>query len=252
MTKPRKSTIVQPPPVTQKSYDGTPIETRPLQSSAGLFWVNGQYLFKWVEQDREISKFVSPGAVRAAFSHEPVDSDWLSPYVVRTGTSEKGEYEVLFIPPQTWTLNFTNAACFNMPGPSVVTLKLPLPGVLFMGLGGVYAVFALKDMAFDPTGLLYNMPLPNVYNTGRICWGSVTPGRAGPGQVIKAWQIFTDTPFSNHGIDHKAVSNAVDVRNLLAGLRDQPAFPLDQLIPTGNNLSVNNAFDTMVAKHGTD
>ena len=200
--------------LTASPCNGTPLEVRPLNASAGLFWVNDQFLFKWMDGNTETSKFVSPKAVRAAFSREPVDSGWLPPGIVRCGTSARGDYEAMFIPAHIRDLVFVNCAWFLEENRQEknVTIKVYLPSLFFTGLGPEYVLFAAAEETFNPAMKLFHVPLPNVDERGHICWGATQPPRAGNGSIGRAWETFCATPFSSHSVRNKSAIYKDDIR----------------------------------------
>ena len=140
-----------------------------LKEDAALLFLGGQYLFRWKQDGAIHSKFVSPASVRAAFSIEPLDSDWLLPTVRRWGINASGAWAVMFIPPARHEFIFDDI----MKDQPTTTLTLPMPGLVFMATGTQGYIWALKD-DFTPDASLYRAPLPNVYNdTGAICFGSI-------------------------------------------------------------------------------
>ena len=76
---------------------------------------------------------------------------------------------VEYRPPQKTGLYFDN---------SDVPLRVPLPGLILIRCttddqNPQYRVFAVKRRPETLDAPLYHPPLPNVFNTGSICWGSV-------------------------------------------------------------------------------
>ena len=228
--------------VTEEPIGRVPMHSKPIEATAALFWVNNQFLFKWQEDNLEKSKFLSPSTVRAAFNNEPVDSGWLSPCMVRCGAAVRGTFEMLYIPPGRHQFTFTRNEI--MPE---TTYTLPMPGFFITGIGAEYFVFVAKESEFHSDMPLYNVPLPNVYTNGRVCWGAKQPDSAGNGAAYRAWQIFLETPFSNHNVTDKSKSYKSDIRLALMAYKDMEVYPYDDLIT--NQLTPLNVFQ-QAALHG--
>jgi len=200
---------------------------------AALVFTGGQYLFRWREGDAVQSKFVSPTSVRAAFSAEPIDSNWLPPNVRRWGTGPNGDWAVLSIPPMRHSLLFEHITQ-DIP---TMTLDVPLPALVFMRIGLACYVWALKD-EFAPDAQLYHAPLPNVNISGVICLG----GNRLEGRTIsQAWQLFLDSPFTSHQTNGKSRRQPDDVRLLLASLHKKRRYPLRDLVPLQPRTTVDQA-----------
>jgi hypothetical protein len=239
-----------PPIQKQAPRDEMPLELRPLRADAALYWVNGQYLFKWMDGATERSKCIAPASVRSAFSREPVDSGWLPPHTVRCGSAANGDYEVLFFPPQRIPVRFVNGSVFTpltaacapeartsaarAPQASrILTIELPMPALLFIGFGQTYAIYAAAARAFAPDMPLFHAPLPNVSAHGLICFGETQPPPAGQGRASGAWQTFCDSPFTDHGVDGKSRRHADDIRQTLVDVAADclAGYPTDDLVP---------------------
>lgn len=53
------------------------------------------------------------------------------------------------------------------------TLRVPLPGLVFVGQGQRYSIFAVAERPTSTLTALFHAPLPNVNNNGLICAGTV-------------------------------------------------------------------------------
>jgi hypothetical protein len=71
-----------------------------------LLFLPGQLLLHWVEKGVHHYKLVSSNSIKAAFSHESIDSGWLSDGIVRWGIGKSGNWVVTFVPPGRHTLFF--------------------------------------------------------------------------------------------------------------------------------------------------
>lgn len=198
---------------------------------AELIIADDQYLFRHREGEREILKFVSPAAVRAAFSHEPIDSGWLPAGTVRWGLDLAGHWAVHFVPAQIHTLRFSPAPGFADTS-GLIQLRVPLPPLVFMGYATTYHVWALAHQGFNPHLNLHHAPLPNVHPDGLICFGANLPPDAA--RIGQAWQLFLEAPFNGDLASGKSRAQPNDVRVQLRSLADahRPKYPLRDLVPT--------------------
>jgi PRTRC genetic system protein B len=183
------------------------------QIDAELLFVAGQYLLHYQQDGGDHYKFLAPDTVRAAFATLPIDTDWLPPSVQRWGTGPHGPWVVTWHPPARYTLEvlLTDTAA---PTP----LTVPLPGLVWMGSGSTYYLWATAGDHFDPQAPLYRAPLPNVHPDGLICWGSHTPPPTSTAGIQAAWELFCHSSFSAHLIDGKSRAAPGDVRRQLADL----------------------------------
>ncbi len=131
---------------------------------------------------------------------------------------------------------------------SETPLRIPLPGLVLVrrsdgSNGGTrYALFAVKKRPETLEIPLFHPPLPNVYQHGDICWGSVK--RAPKANTIQAnslqsdWTAFLGSPFGNHAVEGKSKSQKRDIRALLTYLDAEGAktYPKSDLIPTKQTL----------------
>jgi PRTRC genetic system protein B len=235
----QKAPLETPAPLLVSSDIIQAVLTDPPRNSAAiraeLLFLDGYYIFHYREKDSpgaDIYKCVSPSALRTAFSHEPVDSSWVQPGIVRFGTGSKGTYLIKFIPAAMHLLN-----CDELG-----TLKIPFPSMVFMGLEKNYWVWALKSKAIDPNAPAFHVPLPNVYNSGQICWGTNEPPTTDFKGIEIAWNLFISSVFTNHLTAGKSKSRPSDIRQQLVNLHqkdNRSSYPISDLMPIGNKKSVD-------------
>ncbi|PSB23344.1 hypothetical protein C7B61_00860 [filamentous cyanobacterium CCP1] len=202
---------------------------------AELLFLDGYYIFH--RQDKnlpvaDIYKCVSPAALQTAFSHEPIDTGWMQPGIVRYGTGSMGTYLIKFIPPATYLLDCDE----------VGTLKTPLPAMIFMGIETKYWVWTIKGKTLDPKAFAFHTPLPNIYNSGQVCWGVNEPPDTSPQTINMAWNLFISSLFTSHLATGKSKSHSDDVRQQLLKLHQQGkrfTYPASNLMPIGNKKSVD-------------
>ncbi len=209
----------------------------PVQSASDnprLEFRDGQFLFAMQNQEGGlVERFVSAAAVREAFAQIPIDSGWLPPEIVRWGNGSHGEWAVAFFPPanavQSRALEISNEG--SGAEFSVERIKVPLPGLVFFGMGTNYHIWAVKTAELRPYHEIYRCPLPNVYQDGAVCWGLVKPTRMTSKSLFDAWELFIASTFNNHLAAGKSKRSRDDVR---VTLRDVAAnelhYPAQDLI----------------------
>jgi hypothetical protein len=207
----------------------------PCDAQAALLFVDGGLMLHYRTPSNGIAvKPLALDAVRAAFSHIPVDSGWLPPEVRRWGLTDRGPFAVAAFPAARYRLKIQLPACKKMQ-----RLDVPLPPVVWCSHARDYAVWALLD-PFGPEARLAHVPLPNVhagFGMGHnICWGANQPLEATPTGSVRAWQMFIRTPFNDHLIDHKSNAHPRDVRLALMAAASAERYPLDDLFPLGITL----------------
>jgi hypothetical protein len=210
-------------------------------------------------------KCLSSQVLRIAFSRETIDSGWFPPGIVKCGFNSAGHsWFVKFIPPtvvhrlvfvdlerildyapphllltglddqgptltgvadQTEILEQSNIPMRPAKTKQLVLENVTLPGLIFAGCGPNYYLWATDEREFKPSSLCYSAPLPNVYDTGRICWGDNQVQNATPQYADTAWSIFINSPFNSHLANSKSRKHSDDVRKQLLALQktDQSA-----------------------------
>jgi PRTRC genetic system protein B len=186
-----------------------------------LLFLPGQLLLHWTEKGAHHYKLVSSHSVKAAFSHEPIDSGWLSSGIVRWGIGKSGNWVVKFVPPALHTLSFEEADF----------LSLPLPGLVFLGYGFQYYIFCIAESSFNPEAEVFTAPLPNVYPDGRICFGSTVPPACTPEEIDRVWKMFITSNFNSHLGSVKSKSYPDNIKTKLSQIatRKLKHYPIKDL-----------------------
>ena len=110
-------------------------------------------------------------------------------------------------------------------------LRVPLPGLMFVGQGTNYSVYALTERPITGNEMLYHAPLPNVHENGLICAGSVQFPLASGATLAQAVQLFFESLF-NHDLSGGKVRKG-ELLPTLRKLKRASVFPSDQLVATG-------------------
>ena len=125
-------------------------------------------------------------------------------------------------------------------------LHVPLPGLVLIRTTTAdrdpdYQVYAVAERPTSYEAELFHAPLPNVYGSGGICWGTVTKVEADrlQGNDLSAdWAQLLATPFGNHSVGGKCQSHRDDVRKLYLELERRKArvYPQKELVPARKTL----------------
>lgn len=160
---------------------------------------------------------VSAAAVANAFNQFGANTGLLPANTLfwqsRSGQSRIGVY----IQPGRHTLNIRT-------GKRLEHWTVPLPGFVFVGTGNRYTILAAPARPARDTEQLYHCPLPNVYEDGHICVGTVPFPVCGMDTITQAVTLFFDSEF-NHDLA------GADTLNLLKSLNGKRGFPNKSLRP---------------------
>jgi len=115
----------------------------------------------------------------------------------------------------------------------VETLTAPLPGLMVVGQGTQYSVFALTERPTTGREMMYQAPLPNVHENGAVCAGNVQFPAASAEMMGQAVALFFESLFN-----HDLSGGRIRTGELLPFLRKLSrskagTFPADQLVATG-------------------
>jgi hypothetical protein len=193
-----------------------------IEYQAALLFLDGHYLFLNRTGTGQTSKFVTASDVAAAFTGSEQDSGWLPAGVVRAGNGPKGKWFVYSTPPQKAEITFEGE---EQP------ITIPLPRLVLLGTGAEYHIWALETKHFDSQAKAYHAPFPNVYTSGKICWGANTPGKADPAKARKSWNLFFSTPFNAHLDGERSKAHPKDVREQLREVAGKREYPVADLVP---------------------
>lgn len=126
-------------------------------------------------------------------------------------------------------------------------LRIPLPPLLMVRtVTGQkqprYQVFAVKRRPTTLNAPLFVAPLPNVYHTGNVCWGSVSLPDITLEETVSlasGWQVLLGTPFGNHSVARKSQAHPADIREhyLALAARGTRVYPRGDLIPANMTLA---------------
>lgn len=130
---------------------------------------------------------------------------------------------------------------------SAAALRLPLPGMVMIRVTAedkapVYGVYAVKRRPETPDTPLFHAPLPNVFGSGAICWGTVqrvTDTALRSARLAEDWTMLLGSSFGDHAVGGKSKRQPQDIRKLLVDLEAQKArrYPTGDLIPVKKTLA---------------
>ncbi|MBI1281311.1 MAG: hypothetical protein GC179_24505 [Anaerolineaceae bacterium] len=130
---------------------------------------------------------------------------------------------------------------------SEAPLRVPLPGMLMIRVTAEdkspqYQVYAVKKRPDQMDTPLFHLPLPNVFTSGSICWGTVPTASETAlkrGSLVEDWAVFLGSRFGDHGCNSKSKSHPQDIRQKLIDLEKRHAriYPKSDLIPAQRTLA---------------
>ncbi len=130
---------------------------------------------------------------------------------------------------------------------SETALRVPLPGLVMIrvtteGKAPQYGVYAVKRRPDSMDIPLFHAPIPNVFGSGAICWGTVqrvTDDALRGASLANDFAMLLGSPFGNHACSGKSRSHPQDIRAKLVALEAQKAkrYPVSDLIPVKKTLA---------------
>lgn len=130
---------------------------------------------------------------------------------------------------------------------SETALRIPLPPLLMIRITSEdrnpnYAVYAVKRKPKSLDVALFQAPLPNVFNSGSICWGTVqrvSDTALSGASLVEDWAMLLGSPFGDHACSGKSKSHRNDIRQKLIELETNGArrYPTSDLIPANKALA---------------
>lgn len=186
------------------------------------FLKSRELMFTWRQDDRVQSKLITHEAAFLAFKEgHQQDTGWLPAGVLRAGSNARGE----------WVVYAARAQMIDILTDKDEKLQVPIPATLFLGWGPRYYLWALPNRRFDRKLPVYKAPFPNIYDNGRICWGSHKVPKASVNNIERIWHTFFGTAFNEHIAAKKSRSCPDNVLDLLRRLSREGAvtFPFREL-----------------------
>ena len=175
------------------------------------------------------SKYVSMHTLAEACTQDVHDTGWIDPRLIRHGRCARGDWAMKFVPPGPYKLLFSGGA----------SLDINLPALIFMGAGTEYYVWASAEQTFKPEAAVYHAPVPNIYESGRICMGANQAPPVCGSNLDEGWSLFLRSSYNSAHCTNRSRRNREDLRKTLAWVaRGQRAarrrpkpYPVDDLMP---------------------
>ncbi|MBD0264587.1 MAG: hypothetical protein ICV78_18235 [Tolypothrix sp. Co-bin9] len=204
-----------------------------------LYFLDGQYIFRYCENGRFHYKLLSSSTVASAFRHESIDSGWIFNNIVRHGISPSGKWWVKFTPATTYNLQIELNS-------DIQNITVPLPSLIFFCINKRYFVWAVKENSFIKEAILYHAPLPNVDDQGEICFGA----NLLTGDLEKDLSLFLQSPFTNHNVDAKSKKHNDDIRKILFTLATSKRrkYPINDLLPCERTVSIDWKINSLLKR----
>jgi len=130
---------------------------------------------------------------------------------------------------------------------SEAPLRVPLPGMLMIRVTAEdkspqYQIYAVKKRPDQIDTPLFHLPLPNVFTSGSICWGTVPSASEAAlkrASLVEDWVVFLGSRFGDHGCNGKSKSHPQDIRQKLIDLeqRHVHVYPKSDLVPAQRTLA---------------
>lgn len=134
---------------------------------------------------------LDPLDVAAALAGLTIGTPLLPPGCLFWQRADGGERLGIYAPPNVWTVHVS-------AGEKRETLAVPMPGLVWIGRGTGYSLFAVKGAEWPgPDTQLWKAPCPNLGDQG-ICRGNVEFPAAGAGTIWPALRLFFESDFNDH------------------------------------------------------
>jgi hypothetical protein len=125
-------------------------------------------------------------------------------------------------------------------------LRTPFPGLVMIRTTiedkrPEYQIYAVKKRPTTLATTLFHAPLPNIYDHGGVCWGTVKnvseAGLKGT-SLAEDWKVLLGSPFGGHAVGGKSKSHPQDVLKLMVELEARKArvYPNNDLLSTRKTL----------------
>jgi PRTRC genetic system protein B len=130
----------------------------------------------------------------------------------------------VYVPPQVWLVTVRDQA---------QAWRVPLPGLVFVGCGYDYSVWAVTERPTATTTPLYMAPCPNVQPEG-VCQGNAPFPRAGPATIWQAVDVFFSSRFNRDLSNQKSKAYPDCILDQWQALYEAEAqtYPLADMVQT--------------------
>ncbi len=217
----------------------------PVDASAVLYFLPGQYLFADLKESSVSLKALSSDQVARAFRKVHTDTGWLGNRVLRYREAPEGNAILSYEPAAMRKI----IVAFADKG--LVEISVPSPPHILLGKGREYCLWAAASSHISANTNLAVAPLPNV-GSGKICFGKNEVPETHPSTLSEVWKLIFDTPFNADHASERCLSEPQDVRDLLWKLAADKAkkFPKSELILSST--TIDDAWETIVEQRRYD
>ena len=211
----------------------------PVDASAALYFLPGQYLFADLKESSVSLKALSSDQVARAFRKVHTDTGWLGRRVLRYREAPEGNAILSYEPAGVRRITIA----FSAKG--FVELSVPLPPLILLGKGREYYLWAAASSHISANTNLAVAPLPNV-GSGKICFGKNEVPETHPSTLSEVWKLIFQTPFNADHAGERCLTEPQDVRELLLKLAADKAkkFPKSELLLSST--TIDDAWETIV------
>ena len=178
---------------------------------------------------------VSSSDVGRAFSGFTSTTGLLPPDTLFVGTRNGRTRIGVWLPPARREIRYAH-------GRKTARLTVPMPGLVFVGEGAAYWVWAALSRPQTDKDRLYSAPLPNVHQDGAICQGSAKLPVCAPGSVGAAVALFFESEF-NGDLSYQRIRREGNLLEFLRSIERARRFPSRQLIEVGSMQSAIDGTD---------
>lgn len=219
----------------------------PQEARAALYFLEGNYQLNYREGSVEKTKFLTPSQIGRAFAVKDVfDSGWIEKSVLRFALLAKKRHKILsLLPAGKRRIFITDPRCLadereideESGSEKVLELEVPLPGLLLLGIGQKYYLWATLDKTVTQKSKICAAPFPNLDSSGGICFGANLAPECRLDTIESVWRIIFDSPFNNHQTQNRTLTHERDARRFLLSLDGKKSFPKNALIKTEHTIS---------------
>ncbi|GIK42422.1 MAG: hypothetical protein BroJett011_62550 [Chloroflexota bacterium] len=183
-------------------------------------------------QGRPVETYaLDPADVATALANVPLVSGLLPRHCLFWGKANGGERLAIFVEPKVWPVSVEREK---------ETWYVPMPGLVFIGQGGKYTLYAVKEQYWPVADTpLYHAPCPNVWGNTGICQGNAPFPEARAATIWQAVEVFFASGFNNHLAQGKSKAHKDNILKIWRALHEANAgeYPLDDLVETGRTLA---------------
>jgi hypothetical protein len=139
------------------------------------------------------SYLVDPEDVAASLAGRPIATGLLPPGCLWWQKIGAQERLAIYAGPQVWPVSVVGLG----------RLTVPMPGLIWLGRGREYRLYAVAEEPLTAKTELYHVPCPNV--SGSVCAGNVPFPAASRETIWAALRLFFESEFNTHLDNGKSV-----------------------------------------------